>query len=206
MEAEITRAMIVNWALIDLGHPASFTDDANDQLGGIVDLVWPRVVDRTFGLHDWTFCRRTKKLPRLEATPETGWKHAFTLPGDKVGDPLKMLSDPRRETPLRDFYLEGNEVHADVTDVWARCRVLVDPRYWDPAFRSAFVTALASALAVPVMHDEDGAANLYAKAFGSPSQGGAGGEFGRLIAQNMAASPVGSPLASYDPLVTARWS
>lgn len=206
MDAQITRATIVNWALIDLGHPASFSIDVENELGGIVQLVWPRVVDRTFGLHDWTFCRRTKKLTRNEQPPETGWKHAFTLPGDKVGDPLKMLPDPRRETPLRDFYLEGNEVHADVEHLWAKCRVIVDPACWDPAFRSVFVTALASALAVPIMQDEEGAANLHAKAFGTPSQGGAGGEFGRLIAQNMAASPVGSPLGGYDELVNARWS
>ena len=205
MDAEITRAMIVNWALIDLGHPASFTDDANDQLGGIVDLVWPRVVERTFGLHDWTFCRRTTKLVRLDETPQTGWKHAFTLPGDRIGDPLKLLPDPRREAPLRDFQIEGDEVHANVAEIWARCRVNVDPRYWDPAFRAAFVTALASALAVPLMQDEDTAATLHAKAFGSPSQGGAGGEFWRLIAQNLASSPVGSPLTGYNVLVDARW-
>lgn len=205
MEAEITRATIVNWALIDLGHPASFSLDVENALGGTIDYVWPRVVERTFGLHDWTFCRRTSRLVRMDEQPETGWKHAFTLPGDKIGDPLKMLLDPRRETPLRDFYLEGNEVHADVDQLWAKCRVQVDERYWDPAFRSAFVTALAAALAVPLMQDEDTAAALYAKAFGSPSQGGGGGEFGRLIAQNMAASPVGSPLAGYDDLVAARW-
>lgn len=205
MDADITTATIVNWALIDLGHPPSFSIDSESRLGGIVDQVWPRVVDRTFGLHDWTFCRRTKKLPRKEETPETGWKYAFTLPGDKVGDPLKMMTDPRRETPLREFSLEGNEAHADVPELWARCRVLVKPNAWDPAFRSAFVTALASALAYPVLSDDDKGAELFMKAFGSPSQGGAGGEFGRLIAQNMAASPVGSPFAGYDPLINARW-
>lgn len=205
MDSEITQATIVNWALIDIGHPASFSIDDESALGGIVSLIWPRVVDRTFSLHDWTFCRRTAKLPRLSATPDTGYRYAFTLPGDRIGDPLKVSTDPKHTRPLRDYTIEGNELHANHADIWVRCRVLVDARAWDPAFRAAFVTALAAALAVPLMQDEDTAAMLTAKAFGAPSERGTGGEFGRLIAQNLAAEPKGSPFDGYNPLVEARW-
>ena len=205
MDSEITRATIVNWALIELAHPANFSIDVESELGGIVHSVWQRVVDQTFALHDWTFCRRTRKLPRKDEQPETGYRFAFILPDDRIGDPLKISTDPQNIRPLREYTIEGEELHANEPDIWVRVRVEVDPKRWDPAFRAAFVTALASTLAVPLMHDASAAAELHGKAFGSPSQGGAGGEFGRLIAQNLASEPKGSPFEGYDPLVDARF-
>lgn len=205
MESEITKATLVNQALIDLGQPPNFSIDEETGLGGIVDIVWPGVVDETFGLHDWTFCRKTFRLNRQAAQPESGWKYAFDLPGNKVGDPLAILIDPRRDVVLREFYLEGNEVHCDQEQIWARCRVMVDPRYWDPAFRAAYRKALAAELAVPLLQDVDLKDFLRKEAFGTPSEGGAGGKFGRLIAQNRAASPQYAPLYENDPLTGARW-
>jgi hypothetical protein len=205
MESEITVATLVNQALIDLGQPANFSIDNRTKLGGIVDIVWPGIVDETFGLHDWTFCRKTFKLNRHEDAPESGWRYAFDLPGNKVGDPLAILIDARRNQVLREFYLEGTEVHCDVPEIWARCRVLVDPRYWDPAFRAAFRKALAAEFAVPLLQDVDLKDALRREAFGAPQEGGAGGKFGRLIAQNRAASPQGAPLYENDPLTSARW-
>jgi len=205
MESEISKATLVNQALIDLGQSPSFSIDDATNLGGIVDTVWPGVVDETFGLHDWTFCRRTMKLNRHADQPKSGWSYAFDLPGNKVGDPLAILIDPRRNAVLRDYYLEGNEVHCDAEEIWARCRVAVDPRYWDPTFRAAFRKALASELAVPLLQDIDLKIELRREAFGTPSEGGTGGKFGRLIAQNLAASPIGAPMWQNDPLTTARW-
>lgn len=203
-DAIITKATIVNWALIELGQPANFSIDTENALGGIVDLCWTRVVDRTFGLHDWTFCRRTAKLTRKEATPVTGWAYAFDMPGDKVGDPLKVTVDPACEAPLRNYHLEGTELHANEATVYVRCRVLVDPQYWDPAFRDAFTIALAAQLAVPLLQSIELRDDMTKSAFGTPSQGGTGGAFGRLIAQNRAAAPLASPLLRNDPLSDAR--
>jgi hypothetical protein len=206
-DAEITRATIVNYALIKcLGLPPSFSDDDESPLGGTVDIVWPMTMARTFMLTDWTFSRRTYKLTRQEATPITGWQYAFDLPGTKIGDPLKIARDPQCNSPIRDFYLEGAEMHCNEQTAYARCRVLLDPKYWDPAFLACFVIALGADLAVPVLQNEDLAQKLEAEAFGTPSQGGAGGKFGRLLAQNRAASPIGSNLLDGDPLSTAHWS
>lgn len=207
MDSQIDKALIVNQALIDLGQPAAFSIDAETQLGGIVDTVWPGVVDETFGLHDWTFCRRTAKLSRHADAPVTGYRYAFDLPGDKVGDPLGIFTDGKCRSPIREFYLEAGEVHCDHAEIYARVRVLVDPKYWDPAFRAAFRKALAAELAVPLLQDIPLKNDLRKEAFGTPSEGLTGGKFGRLIAQNRAASPVGAPFpGAEDPLISARWS
>jgi len=200
------QVSVVNYALVTcLGLPPKFSIDGETKLGGIVDLVWPNVVDQTFGIADWTFCRRTSKLNRRDEAPITGWKYAFDLPDDKVGDPLKLARDGFCEQPIHRFDLEGLQVHCNEDAVFARCRVLVDPEYWDPAFRACFVTALGSALAVPLLQDTSLRDDLYQEAFGTPSQGGSGGVFGRLIAQNEASAPKSSPFTRHDPLTAARW-
>jgi hypothetical protein len=204
MDSQVTWATIVNLALTELGLPANFSLDDDTDQADTVNNVLPLVADHCFGLHDWTWSRRTLKLVRLEATPETGYQYAFKLPGDRIGAPLKLLADPRHDAPLRNYTIEGDEVHCDQAEAWARCRVRLAPQYWDPAFRPAFVKALAGALAVPLQQDTDLAGELSTRAFGTPSQLGAGGMFGRLIAQDLAAAPIGAPFAGYCPLVNAR--
>lgn len=192
-EAEIDKAMIVNWALVELGLAPNFSIDGETKLGALVDMFWPRAMARCFGLHDWIFCRQTFLLTRQEATPITGRNYGFDLPGGIIGPPLKLTSDPRCEVPLRDFAIEGTTVFANEPVVYARCKVYLDPAAWPPQFADGFATLLASYLAVPLTQDSDMKADKEAAAIGTPSTGGAGGIMGRFIAQDRAGSPVGSP-------------
>ncbi len=195
-EAEITKVMIVNWALVELGLAPKFSDDDKTPLGGFVDIFWPRALARAFGLHDWTFCRQTFQLTRQAAVPVTGYRYGYDLPGNRVGPALKLLSDPRRSTPLRDFTIEGKTAFCDEETVYARCKVMVDPVDWEPQFADAFATLLASYLAIPLTQDAKLAADKEAAAIGTASTGGAGGVFGRMIAQDRAAAPVSDPAVS----------
>lgn len=201
----LTKPMLANWALAELGLAPKFSIDAEASLGGDFDIFWPRTVARCFGLHDWTFCRKTYRLTRESAQPDTGYRYGFVLPQPRLGEPVKLLRDPRNETPIRDFRIEGDQLSCDDADVWAVCKVERDPASWDPQFADCFAVAFAANLAVPLLQDLDIAADKEARAFGPPSQGGAGGMFGRLIAQNRAAHPVGSPFLREDPLTSARW-
>lgn len=202
----INQAKIVNWALAELGLAPAFSIDDATSLGGQVDIFWPRAIGHCFGLHDWTFCRRTAKLTRQTATPVTGYAYGFDLPGDRIGPPQKLLADPRSEIPLRASRIEGQTLYADEADVYAVCKVRVDPAVWDWQWASAFATCLASMLAVPLTQDMELAAEKWVMAFGSRSEGGTGGVFGRMIAQDRAAGPVGSNLLQNDPLTAGRFS
>ncbi|GAA2871927.1 hypothetical protein GGQ99_000964 [Aminobacter niigataensis] len=205
-EAELTKAMIVNWALAEIGLAPSFSIDQETTLGGVVDMFWPRAIGHCFGLHDWTFCRRTSQLTRQAAKPVTGYRYGFDLPGDKIGQPMKLLSDPRRETPIRDSRIEGRTLFADEETVYAVCKVAVDPQIWDWQWAGAFATAFSSWLAVPLLQDIELAAEKRAEAFGTRSEGGTGGVFGRLIAQDRASGPVGSNLLANEPLTSGRFT
>ncbi|MRN49806.1 hypothetical protein GJU94_08160 [Brucella sp. 10RB9214] len=77
--------------------------------------------------------------------------------------------------------------------------------YWPIDWRVAFVIALGAALAKPVSEDGDLEQTLRVEAFGTPSQEGTGGAFGRLIAQDRAAAPMPRSPWSDDPLTSARW-
>lgn len=203
--AAVTKATIVNWALTEIGSFATFSIEDDSDLAGQIDNTWQRCVDHCFSMHDWTFCRRTSRLTRHATAPENGWQFGFDLPGDKIGDPLKLLARAGQSPePLRNFDLEGNAVYTNVATCWARCRVAVDPQYWDPGFRSAFTVALAGFLAIPVSHDKDERDSQFTRAFGTPSKEGTGGMFGRLMAQNKAAAPIGQPLLNQDPLTAAH--
>ncbi|RUT81930.1 hypothetical protein, partial [Mesorhizobium sp. M7A.T.Ca.US.000.02.2.1] len=143
-EAEIDKAMIVNWALVELGLAPNFSIDTETKLGGLVDIFWPRAIARTFGLHDWTFCRQTFVLTRQDAAPINGWTYGYDLPGGILGPPLKLTTDALCERPLRDFALEGKSAFANEPVVYARCKLALDPVAWPPQFADGFAMLLAS--------------------------------------------------------------
>ncbi|MCW5697920.1 MAG: hypothetical protein KIS96_14465 [Bauldia sp.] len=203
-DSELDKPMIVNWALAELGMAANFTIGDTTPLSDKVRIFWPRAVAHCFALADWTFCRKTFRLVRLEAAPDTGYRYQFSLPGGRIGEPMKLLSDPRSGRVVRDFRIEGNELSADAPDVWAVCKMATDLSDWDMQFANAFAVALASYLAVPLTQDIELAEAKAVQAFGTRSEGGAGGLFGRLIAQNKAAHPPFEPLYQDDPLTAGR--
>lgn len=201
----IDKPTLVNRALAEIGQPPKYSTDGETAFGQVVELVWPRVIDKCFGLHDWSFCRRTLKLARHAAKPANGWTYGFDLPGDRIGPPLKVLRSADERDVLRHYDIEAGALYAHEKDLWARCKVALSPEAWDAGFRDAFVTALAAELAVPMTQDIELRNDLRREAFGTPSEGMAGGKFGRIIAQDLAGQPVGSPLLRDDPLTSARY-
>ncbi|WP_127523665.1 hypothetical protein [Mesorhizobium sp. Z1-4] len=191
---QLTKATIVNWSLVELGQAPNFSITEETRLGGIVDKMWPRAVARCFGLTDWPFCRRTYSLTRQSATPVTGYRYGFDLPRPRFGPPVKYLEgNPRDNRPVRDTRIEGETVFADTETLSAVCLVEVNPEYWDGQFADCFAIALASYLSVPLLQDIELAREKEELAFGKRMEGGAGGAFGRLIAQHRAAGPLATP-------------
>lgn len=201
----IDKAKIVNMALTEIGAGPMFSTDDDTDLAAQIEIVWQSLTDRVIGMHDWTFCRKTFKNARQAETPDNGWKYAFDLPGGRIGMPLKIMdqagSDP---SPLRNFTYEAGVLYCNQPNTWSLVKVEVDPDAWPPEWRGAFIIALGAYLAVPVWQDRDLKADLLVEAFGVPSREGTGGLFGRLMAQDKASNPVGSPQTYDDPLLNAR--
>lgn len=200
------EATIVNEALTDIGAGPMFSIDDDSDLAMQIQYVWQSVVDRCFGLHPWSWARKTFRNTRLAATPENGFAYGFSLPGGRIGNPLKYSSDARCRSPIRDFSLEAGQFFCDFPDTWSQCPVYVDPVAWPPAWRVGFKLALGGYLYVPVWQDKPSRDDVLAEAFGTPSQGGAGGVFGRLMAQDAASQPMGEPQTHDEPLSNARFN
>ncbi|MQB09670.1 hypothetical protein DXT96_07355 [Agrobacterium sp. ICMP 6402] len=201
----INKTTIINQALTLIGAGSMFSVDDGSELSEQIEATWPMAVDHIFGMHDWSFSKKTFKNRRLVNRPENGWAYAFELPGNRLGPPLCNLesagSNPRT---LRNFALEEGLLFANVPDTWSQCKVLVDPDYWDPPFRSAFIVALGGYLAVPVWQDADLQDQKFTQAFGTPSREGTGGMFGRLMAQDKTAAPIGTDFMASDPLTAVH--
>ncbi|WFS02213.1 hypothetical protein [Rhizobium tumorigenes] len=202
----IDRATIINWALTDIGAGPMFSIDDGSDLAMQVDATWQRTVDQIFGMHDWHFSLVTVPMRRLAGSPGNGWQYGFDLPGDRIGAPLAYFRCiAPRPGLIRDFSLEEGKFFANEQSAWAKVKKAVDPDYWDPPWRSAFVKALGGELAVPVWQDEDLRERRRQEAFGTPSQQGTGGVFGRLMAQDKASAPVGDQsLLTNDVLTDVR--
>ena len=207
MSSTIDKAMIINWALTEIGAGAMFSTDDGSDLAVNIENTWQRTVDFAMALDDWSWTRKIRRLDRHAAEPENGWRYGFALPADRIGPANSFLAEAGQSPrPHRNFHLEGNAVYVNVPDLWAEIRVLVAVDDWDASFRAAFTKLLASELAIPVWQDGKLKEDLRAVALGQPHEKGSGGMFGRLMAQNKAAEPVGSTsVISNDPLDDARW-
>ncbi|MFN7010040.1 MAG: hypothetical protein ACK4PN_08405 [Allorhizobium sp.] len=201
----IDKQAIINWTLTDIGVGPVFSTDDGSSLAENCEQVWQRTIDQVFGMHDWSFARKTFKNRLRAEVPENGWRHAFDLPGGRIGNPLKILdqagSSPR---PLRDFTIEEGLLYCNVEETWSLCKVEVSPDAWPPEWRAAFVLAYGGYLAAPVWGDEDMRNARLVEAFGTPSKEGTGGLFGRLMAQDKASNPIGTPMGDDSPLTTVR--
>lgn len=198
------RVSMVNRALIKLGQPASYSIDQETSLGEIADTAWLSVEAHVASLYDWSFNRTTVKLTAL-ATVDNGWTYGYALPGNRIGEPLAILkSITQPDDYLRDYMIEQGNVYAEISPLWARIRVASDPTTWDAGYAEAYCIALAAAMAVPLLQDEEREAKLEQDAFGRPQENGHGGMFGRLIALNKAAQPQGRRFMDNDPLTAAR--
>jgi hypothetical protein len=168
-------------------------------------------------MHEWSFAGKTYKLDALSPIAandydtaaqkfNNGWRFAFSLPGDRLGAPRKLLSDPRNpKDPLRDFLVESGVLYADVDQVWAVVTVMPDPDLWDPQFALGMETIAAADLCVPVTHDAKLASDQRTVAEGSPQEQGRGGLIGRAIASDAAKARTATPQWR-DPLSDARLS
>lgn len=201
----IDKATIINMALTDIGAGPMFSTDDDSDLAAVIELQWQAVIDRTFGMAPWSFCRKTYRNTRHAETPENGWRYCFDLPGSRIGNPLKILDQAGQSPrPLKHFTYEEGKLFCNATDTWSLCKVETDPDYWPPDWRGAFIVALGAYLAMPVWQDKELRDGMLVEAFGTASREGTGGLFGRLMAQDRASEPVADMGAEENPLLNAR--
>jgi hypothetical protein len=198
MPVVATKLDVINQAMARLGGEpfASLSDVVPG--AGMASIIYDQVVSVMCGAYPWPFSTQMFSLVLAETVPADGFLRAFTLPEDRLGDPLSLHAKPKEPGLVETRYrLVGQQVWSDAPALWASCLVLTPPYRWTPGFVEAVVLALASELALPICGD-DGKRETFARAAaGTPSEGGRGGAIGRAMqlagrAQSVAALPLAS--------------
>ncbi|WP_398468524.1 hypothetical protein [Tardiphaga sp.] len=212
----IDHLKIMNNALSRIAAGSIMAEDEDTDLAAQTVPVYYDRLDAVLAMYGWTFAGKTYKLDRVGETVENGyvtadtkfmngWRYGFALPGNRVGEPRRVLDNPRRpDYPFRDFLIEGGNLYADRDELWATVTVRPDPIVWRPDFRLALTCLVAADLCIPVTHDQRLAEALFQQGEGSPSEQGRGGLIGRAIAADAASAPAKAPLHN-TPLTDARF-
>jgi len=199
-------ATIINRALARIGAGAITATDDDTDLARQCMAIFDDLADLAISLYPWTFARRMFSLQEL-AVDALGWDKVFNFPAEALGDPLKLLADPKNpDNPLRRFYIQDRQIHADEAALHGVFRVRPDSTLWPVEFRVAFTMWLAAELCVPVCHDNNLAKELRSGAIGSGVEEYRGGLIGRAITANTSAGGGVAPLLNSDPLTSARYS
>lgn len=208
MSVIVSKTALINRALARLGSAPIAALDEESSLARQCNAIYDDLLDALFGLHDWSFARRTVALDRAAVDPINGWGYAFVLPGERLSAPLKVLRDPKDpDRPLRDYALEEGFLYADAPALWAAFTWRVDPSTWDtaPVFRAAFLSGLAAWLALPVAQNSTLREEYWVEAFGTPREDMRGGLVGKAIQRDVHGAP-GAAVAIQDPLTAARFA
>ena len=206
MPQPLSNIDICNRALARIGAAPIMSLDDDTDLSRQVEAVFDDVVESCFAAWRWRWAAMTHALQQIDGTPLNGWAYAYAVPAAALGEPLRVMADPRRtDAPLRAFQCEGRQVFADHQPLWGVFITRHAPDLWPPLFRAGVVTWLAAHLAVPVTHDSGLAETLRQEAVGSPAEGMRGGLIGRAIALDAAAATT-APLGADDPLTGAQFA
>lgn len=179
-----------------------------DTIGGRgADLTYASVVEFLLGLYPFSFGREFRQLSEVVGDVQfAAYAHAFQLPPDRLGAPLRVMDDPT--TPDRGFnayLISGDLVLSDVAPLYAEISVVPPPSRWSTPFREAATLLLAGELALVLAHDRNLRAELRADALGTPSQQSRGGAIGAAISADSRATPP-RRLQAENPLLAARFS
>lgn len=193
---------LINAALAAFGATPLQGLSAETPAARAAELGYDATVQAMLGVYPWSFAKMTQKLQRLDEQPDNGYEFAFQLPANRLSLPLKVLADPRRDAPYKEWVIESGKLFADLEDLWGVFVMNVDPQDWPPVFAQAVIYALAASLVVPISGNSGGIADsMRALAFGSAAENQRGGWLGQAMqadARNQPSRTIGlddNPLA-----------
>lgn len=181
----------------------SFEEDGDK--GTTCGTLYETLISGWLSNYPWSFCKGKEKLSRLADAPLTKWKYAFQLPTARLTADYGVYStDAIGATAIQDFAIEGDQLLSNYSDMWIDKLSRPDESLWPPYFCLFAIHGLASAFALPLTQDKSLKDDYSLLAFGSPSDNGIGGLYGKAMLTDSQAQP--SQIIVQSPLVAARLS
>jgi len=167
----VANVDIANMALGHLGTRATISDlTENSTEAREINRWFVQIRESLLRQLDWNFARVTQTLA-LSGTAPTRWAYSYAYPSDclkfwrlDLGDGLFYPNEPRAKF----------EIGSDGTGRYVWCNIdqavgvytqrVTDPTLFDPEFVTAFSTALAAMVCLPITNKADLAAALKGQA------------------------------------------
>jgi len=178
MAAGDTGVTICSDALLMLGAKAISSFNEGTDEASVCDRLYPDIRDSTLVMYPWSFNTKKIQLARLLTAPNSVWRYAYQLPGDRLANPRAVYNSSSIGSPVqKDWEIQGDQLLTNLTAVY------IDYQYelQEFAFPKYFVQLLkymmAWHLAEPITEQREKAIYWQQISVGSPTENGRGGYF-----------------------------
>lgn len=205
MAAGDTDITICSDALLMLGAKAisSFTDGTDES--SVCSRLYPDIRDSTLMMYPWSFATKKIQLTRLLGTPNSVWKYAYQLPGDRLGNPTAVYESAAVGSPVRkDWEIQGDQLLCNLEYVYLDYRYSVGEYAMPQYFVQFLKYMVAWHIAEPITEQGEKASLWRRIALGEVNENGRGGYF-RTAAQIDGQGNPARAISDYT-LIDARFS
>lgn len=199
-----TDISICSQALILLGAEpiASFTDETD--AAKICANRYPALKKSLISGHPWR-CMMTKvELSREAAAPLGEWRYAYIIPGNAVdaGAWAMFNGVAIDELPVKSFEIFGRRLLTNHARAVVDILTMKPESEWPAWFADLMMYALMSDIAFPITDQQSTADRWAGWTYGTPSEGGKGGYWGKCATINAQSQP--NENVQNDAFINAR--
>lgn len=194
---------ICNRALLMLGASAITSLADETDAASICNTVYGALRDATIAGHPWRFAMEKAVLTREAVTPPNEWTYQFAIPPTALNGTVNAIFESATaQTAVVDYEIFGRKILSDLPALWADYMVRAPEANWPDTFALFMVYALAADIAYAITDQTGVAERMHEKAYGSPGEGGLGGQLAVALATE--AQSAGSIGVEADAFVNAR--
>jgi hypothetical protein len=192
-------------ALIRAETIDSFVDGTNE--AEITKLFYDDFVQDIITRHPWSFATKKRKLNQTTA-PLNEWAFAHILPAETQRVWAVFTSGGVGAKPTNQYDIQAPDgkrrIFSNNSEIWCEYTVYTAESNWPGYFTQFAIHAFAALICFTVTGQQDLADRMFARAWGTPSEGESGGKFAVAIGIDAQQKP-GEEI--YDsPFVMARFS
>lgn len=173
---------ICNMAAVMLGAGVIQSLEDDTDLSRIFANLYPQKKLALMSRYPWSFLKEKMYLSRSADAPIQGYQYNYIIPGEALtGSPHAVFYFHDQRVGTSDYRIIGKRIHCNYPELWGE--FIVDRRESELPhyFQELLAHAIASDCALAITDQQSIADAHYAKAFGTPSEGGNGGLMGQAM-------------------------
>lgn len=201
----LTDVEFASRALKKAGVPSGITDFTGDETAETAAAIYWTHTASLLTLTVWRFNSITLQLSRMSTPPPSRWAYRFSLPADRLGDPLSFSPDGDMTAGSQQFEIFEDELWCDDDIAFiVYQRRPSSPGKWGPVFMDFALTSLAAELALTINEDRKRYETFKIQAYGSLDEARMGGKLALALAREVSSVPPVQINPSGGPLLGAR--